>query len=147
MQLPLHHANMTTWQHVQNQKDQHLYQGKGYPFTLSSIPACTRGHMTRWGLCPVGIFVQGIIVQRGSLSRGVSVQGGLCSVQGGSVKQGLCLGVSVRKTSLYSNERAVHILLEYILVACVFHLGKRWVSLFVVTILGNVNECFSIGQS
>ena len=113
--------------------------------------------MTRWGLCPVGVFVQGIIVQRGSLSRGVSVQGGLCSVkgvsvQGGSVKQGLCLrglcpGVSVRKTSLYSNERAVRILLEYNLVACVFHLGKRWVSLFVVIILGNVNECFSIGQS
>ena len=48
------------------------------------------------------------------MSRGVSVQGSLCkgggSVQGVSVK-----GVSVRETPLYSNVRAVCILLECIL--------------------------------
>ena len=79
-----------------------------------SVPVCTTGHMTRgslygrrslWrvsvgGLCSGGPLSRVISVRE--VSRGVSVQEGV-SVQ---------KGVSV----LYGNERAVHILLECILV-------------------------------
>ena len=64
-----------------------------------SAPACTTGHMTGGvGLCP----------------------GGLCP--GGSLFDGaLCPGgVSVRETPLYSNARAVRILLECSLVLHMF---------------------------
>ena len=80
----------------------HRYHDQGVPVQGVSVPACITGHMTgglSGGLCPGG---------EGSLSRGVSMQGGLC--QGG-----LCLGgISVRETlpTLYGNERAVSILLE-----------------------------------
>ena len=63
-----------------------------------SVQACTTGHMTGGSL-------------RGSLCRGVSVQGGLCL--GGSVS---LLG----RPLSYSNERAVRILLECLLVTLFF---------------------------
>ena len=63
-----------------------------------SVLACTTGHMTRGSLF------------RGSLSWGVSVQGGV-SVWGVSAQ-----GVYVRETPQYGNEQAVRILLECILV-------------------------------
>ena len=63
-----------------------------------SVPACITGHMTMGGLC-----------QRVSV-RGVSVQDGLCL--GGSLS-GRHLD---RDSPPYGNERAVHILLECILV-------------------------------
>ena len=79
-----------------------------------SVPACTTGHMTGWGLCPgglcLGVSVWGFSVwgslseglcpegslsrgslSRGSLSRGLSLSGGLCP-------GGLCTGVSVQRS-------------------------------------------------
>ena len=56
-----------------------------------------RGLHPRGGLYPRGVSVQGVSVQGRSLSRGVSVQGGLCLgclCPGGS----LFRGVSVRET-------------------------------------------------
>ena len=76
------------------------------------------------GLCPGGSpsrrFLSG---GAGSLSRGVSVWG--VSVQGVPVQGGLCLGGLCpgglcHGDSLYSNERAVRILLECILVQLLF---------------------------
>ena len=60
--------------------------------------------LSKGGLCP-----RGCLSKIGSLSRGVSVLGSLCL--GVSVQGGLC-----HRDPLYSNEQAVHILLECILV-------------------------------
>ena len=62
-----------------------------------SVPACTTGHMTG-----------------GSLSGGSLSEGG--SLSGGLFRGGLCQGDPQTETPLYSNERAVRILLECILV-------------------------------
>ena len=70
------------------------------------------GGLCPGGLCPVGVSVQGVSVQRVSV-RGVPVQGVLCP--GGVCLVGLCHG-----NPPYSNERAVRILLECILVKSVF---------------------------
>ena len=77
-------------------------------------------------LFTVGVTVlEGESLSKGSLSRGVSirglyVQGDLCPK--GSLSRGLCPGglcpggISVRDTPLCGKERAVHILLEFLLV-------------------------------
>ena len=83
------------------------------------------------GLCPEGCFCPGGGVYLGGLCPG-GLSGG--SVQGVSVWGSLCpggvlsRGVSVTETPRYSNERAVRILLECILV--VFHFNVRFFSKF-----------------
>ena len=68
---------------------------------------CLRGSLSRGGLC-----------SGGSLSRGVSVQGGLCLMS-------LCpWGDPRQRPPLYSNARALRILLECILVLIFFQMGK-----------------------
>ena len=73
-----------------------------------------RGGSVRGGLClSTRVFVQGSL--RGSLSRGSLLNGGgLCP------RGSLSRGVSVRGDPLYSNEQAVCILLECILVVFKF---------------------------
>ena len=99
-----------------------------------SVPACTTGHMTWGSLSSGGVFVQWGSLSRGTLSRWVSVQGGLCpggSLSGGLCPGGLCpggslsRGISVQEGSLlgrppYGNEQVVRILLECILVPKIF---------------------------
>ena len=83
-----------------------------------SFPACTKSHMTRGvsfqgGLC-LGVSVQGgISVQGGVSVQGVSVQGGLCL---GGLSRGSLSGRPPSRRPPYSNEQALRILLEYILV-------------------------------
>ena len=63
-----------------------------------------------------GVSAQGVSVLGESLSWGVSVQGQSLSMEGLCPGGSLSRGVSVRETPLYSNEQAVSILLECILV-------------------------------
>ena len=93
-----------------------------------SVPACTTGHMFKgvsvWGdLCPGGsLFRKGDLCPDGSLSCGGLFPG--VSVWGSLSRRSLSVGISVRETPWtetpgqrppYSNERAVCILLECIL--------------------------------
>ena len=84
-------------------------------------------------LCPGGVSVKGVSVW-GSLSGGSLSRGGLCqggflsrgslpegSLSRGPCPGGLCPGVSLSGRPTYGNERAVHILLEFILVFTTNH--------------------------
>ena len=88
-----------------------LCQGGG---TEVSVSACITGHMTR------GVSVQGAVCPGGGVSvQWFFVKGGLCL--GGLCPEGLCPGASLSgRPPTYSNERAVRILLECILVCSGF---------------------------
>ena len=93
-----------------------------------SVPGRITGRMIGGGLCPRGTMSggRGDLCPRGSVARGVSVQGGLCPRR-----------VSVQvPTPPYSHERAVHILLECILVkieyTAYFHYRSQFDCIFKI---------------
>ena len=110
--------------------------GKVMFLHLSMILFTGRRSLSRGGLfCPVGVSVEEVSVQEGSLFRGSSVKGCLCpgrgslsrgwrglwgiSVQGGLCSgglKGLCLEGFLSGRPSYGNVRTVRILLECILV-------------------------------
>ena len=73
-------------------------------------------------VCPRGVSVRGVSVG-GALPRGVSVQGGI-SVQGGLFPGGSVKETPRTENPPYGKERAVHILLECILV--IFFVSLLW---------------------
>ena len=94
-----------------------------------SVPACATGHITRgvsvqrgslsWGVSVWGGSLSGRFLL-GDLSRGVSVHCPRGSLSMGSLSRGLCLRGLCQGDPPYGNQRAVGILLEWIIVKIMF---------------------------
>ena len=128
VQLDLRPGGPCLWYHVPSRGS----LSRGWGGELCPGRSLCPGVSVQWGLCPVG-----------SLSSGVSVQWGLCqgvsvcwvSVQGclsrevsvqGYLPRGLCKAESQDRDAPYSEQQAVCMLLERILVVTAFETQPRW---------------------